>query len=145
MLSVPSTNIVSDFRSFVLDNNILTSMSAVTIAFSTGTMIRSFVSDIFLPGLYGFFIKKTGKLEGAFKPISNINIDNFIKEFITFVFVVISIFVFVYYIFKNFVKPKNKQPAMPVVVQEQVKRNDKGGDTAGAVIADADGFMNYRY
>lgn len=85
-------------------------MSAVTIAFSTGTMIRSFVCDIVLPAIYALLVKRIRVLNGAFAPINRMNLDSFIKEFVTFIFVVISIFLFVYYFFKVWVQKKDPPP-----------------------------------
>ena len=106
------THVVSDFKSFIVENNIIATMSAVTVAFSTGTMIRSFVVDILLPAIYGLFVSKVKvkTLDGAFAPLSKLNLDNFIKEFVTFIFVVITIFLFIYYFFKAWVKPPPKTP-----------------------------------
>lgn len=131
------THFVSDFKSFVIENNIITTMSAVTIAFSTGTMIRSFVCDILMPAIYGLFVSRINVLNGAFAPISKLNLDNFIKEFVTFIFVVITIFLFVYYFFKVWVKttPQQTQPqAQPQRPPPQQPQKDNS--SAGATVTE---------
>lgn len=123
--TLPNTHFVSDFKQFVIENNIITTMSAVTIAFSTGTMIRSFVTDIMLPAIYALFVRRIKTLDGAFAPISKMNLDNFIKEFVTFIFVVISIFLFIYYFFRVWVK--STPPPPPPPTQERYDSGAAGG------------------
>ena len=98
------TSVGDEFISFLVDKNIPTSMAAVTIAFSTGTFIRSLSSDIVIPLLYSFL--PLDHLTTAFHPISRANIDNFIKEFVSFVLVLILTFVILNYIFGMITKKK---------------------------------------
>jgi large-conductance mechanosensitive channel len=89
-----------DFKDFVLRNNIASTMAAVTIAFSTGTTIRSLACDIILPCIYAAFVKRMNILSGAFEPIRSINIDNFIKELFTWIMVVLITFLLIEYVFR---------------------------------------------
>jgi large-conductance mechanosensitive channel len=114
------TSFVSDFKTFIIENNIITTMSAVTIAFSTGTMIRSFVCDILLPAIYALFLKRIRVLNGAFAPINRMNLDSFVKEFVTFIFVVLTIFLFVYYFFKVWVQHAPKAPPQQTAEEIQL-------------------------
>lgn len=70
---------------FIQRHNIITTMCAVTIAFSTGTMIRSLVSDILMPSLYSLFVRRVNGLNTAFEPISKMNVDNFIRELFSWI------------------------------------------------------------
>ena len=112
---------MSDLSSFIINNNILTTAAAVAIAFSTGTMIRSFVGDIILPSLYKLFIHKIKILSGAFAPINNTNIDNFIKEFISWIFVIIITYLLIEYALRRWVFRK---PALQETIQEQERRKN---------------------
>lgn len=112
------TNMGDEFISFLVDKNIPTSMAAVTIAFSTGTFIRSLSSDIVIPLLYSFL--PLDHLTTAFQPISRANIDNFIKEVLSFVLVLILTFVILNYIFGMITKRKTEK--------EKKEKADKEGD-----------------
>jgi len=124
---------MSDLTSFIINNNILTTAAAVTIAFSTGTTIRSLVVDIILPSIYKLFLHKVKIVSGAFAPISNVNVDNFIKEFITWIFVVIITYLIIEWALRRwvFLKP---QTNAEYIYQEKDK-NDLS--TSGALIAES--------
>ena len=101
------SSVGDDFASFLVDKNIPTSMAAVTIAFSTGTFIRSLSGDIVIPLLYS--ILPLNHLTSAFQPISQTNIDTFIKEFFSFVLVIILTFLLLNYIFGMITKKKTEK------------------------------------
>jgi large-conductance mechanosensitive channel len=104
----------TDLKSFIFNNNILGTMSAVTIAFSTGTMIRSLTGELILPSIYSIFNSST---EG-FKGLTGLNVSNFMKEFISWLIVILITFVFIDYILKKFIwtpdtkkeEPKKEEP-----------------------------------
>lgn len=111
-----TTPIIVDnsFKTFLISNNILTTMAAVTIAFSTGEMIRSLTADIILPSIYALFITKikplSGVLSGAFVPINKLNLDNFVKEFFSWCVVVLLTFLLIEYgIRRTILKVQTKQ------------------------------------
>ncbi len=106
-------------------------MAAVTIAFSTGTTIRSLVADIVLPSLYTLFFKKVKILSGAFAPISAINVDNFLKELISWVFVVIITFLLIQYVIRRLVVTQQEKK-LNIALQE--KQN--GSSVAAASISE---------
>jgi large-conductance mechanosensitive channel len=99
-----------DLKSFLINNNILTTMAGVTIAFSTGIMIRSLVGDIILPSFYFLFhmlrdIPYGGQFS-AFAPLSAMNCDNFVKELVTWIVVVIVTYFFIVYVMKQYLLKK---------------------------------------
>lgn len=100
------TQIGSDLKSFLIQNNILTTMAAVTMAFSTGTMIRSLVADIILPGIYFLILSRvkvvSSVISGAFAPISHVNIDNFLKEILSWIVVIIVTFILIEYVVRRY-------------------------------------------
>lgn len=83
-------------------------------------MIRSFVGDIILPSLYKLYVHKIKFLSGAFAPISNTNIDNFIKEFVSWIFVIIITYLLIEYALRQWVF---KKPALQETIQER-RKND---------------------
>jgi len=89
----------NDLKSFIFNNNILGTMSAVTIAFSTGTMIRSLVGDLILPSFYSIFNSGTAGFTG----LSSDNVSKFIKEFVSWLIVILITFIFIDYILKKFI------------------------------------------
>ena len=127
-----------DLKSFVLANNILTTMAGVTIAFSTGVMIRSLVGDIILPILYLLIRRGKPSVSGTFAPINRGNIDNYIKELVSWIFVIIFTFLIIEYLVKRMMlkQPVVTGPAAPA-------KKDDG--TAGAVVADGEHFYQPAY
>lgn len=118
-----------DLKSFVVGNNILTTMAGVTIAFSTGVMIRSLVGDIILPGVYTLIRRGQPSVSGAFAPISRNNLDTFVKELVSWIFVIIFTFILIEYIVKR------------MVLRGEVKQASKKDDgTGGAVAGDSEHF-----
>lgn len=142
----------SNMSDFIIQNNILTTMTAVTLAFSTGTFIRSLVGDIIMPLLYLVILNKITFLSGAFKPITSNNIDNFIKESFQFILVIIFTFVIIVNILKRYIFKSPEKTASPAFVKIQPPVPSKqappasqqtSGNAAGAVVTD--GFTNYYY
>lgn len=66
-----------DLKTFIIQNKILGTITGVTIAFSSGTMIRSLVGDIILPTNY-LLMRKIG-IE-TFTPLPQVNIASFFER-----------------------------------------------------------------
>lgn len=149
---ISRVNVSGDFKDFLVNNNILTVMAAVTIAFSTGLMMRSLVGNIILPGLYQVLLKKDSPWLASFSPISAGKVSDFIKDAVSWIFVILFTFLLIEYIIRRWLlkipykKPDEKKP----VVQELPKpeqEHDLGSinNTAGSVAGgeDGDGYRNY--
>lgn len=89
-----------DLKTFIIQNKILGTIAGVTIAFSSGNMIRSLVGDIILPTIY-LLLSKIGIT--TFTPLPSLNLSIFVKEFVTWLFVLITTFMLIDYIFKKYV------------------------------------------
>jgi len=89
-----------DLKTFIIQNKILGTIAGVTIAFSSGTMIRSLVGDIILPTIY-LLMSKMG-IE-TFNQLPPVNVASFLKEFVSWGFVIIITFMLIDYIFKKYV------------------------------------------
>jgi large-conductance mechanosensitive channel len=87
------TSLRKNISEFINSQNIIGTISGVTIAISAGNTIRSFVNEIIFPILYYIFKTKTKTSE--FSPISYEHLSIFGKELMTFLFVLISTFYFV--------------------------------------------------
>jgi large-conductance mechanosensitive channel len=83
------------FKMFIVEHGILTTMASVTIAFSTGSFIRSLVSDIILP----LMLRNKANV---------LNYNNFLRELLTWVLVFILTFVIINYVFKRYVHNHEK-------------------------------------
>jgi len=87
------TSLRKNISEFINSQNIIGTISGVTIAISAGNTIRSFVNEIIFPILY--YILKSKTKTSEFSPISYEHLSIFGKELITFIFVLISTFYFV--------------------------------------------------
>lgn len=144
----------SDWKSFIVNNNILTTMAGVTIAFSTGIMIRSLVGDIILPTIYSIYhsLREIPIVGGfsAFAPINAMNFDNFLKEVLTWVIVVFVTYIFIAIIMKRYVlaeqtaaaeQEKQKQQEVTTTSNNNIPKPKKVDDTSSgaAVVIGAEG------
>ena len=87
------TSLRKNISEFINSQNIIGTISGVTIAISAGNTIRSFVNEIIFPILY--YILKSKTKTSEFSPISYEHLSIFGKELMTFLFVLISTFYFV--------------------------------------------------
>lgn len=141
-----------EFKSFIIQNNILTTISAVVIAFSAGIFIRSLVGDIVLPALYTFIFSKFNVFGDAFAPLSWGKFDNFIKELISFLLVIVCTFFIIVYVIKKIVyieKPIVAQqtvaiaaPAPQQIVVDEKKNNNNNNMVASTI---TEGFQKNYY
>ena len=91
------TSLVNEqLKKFILENNIIGTCAGVSIALVTKDAIQSFVGDIIIPFIYILLIKLNIKSLTAILPDkSNLNIRNFIKEVVSWIFVIIITFLFI--------------------------------------------------
>lgn len=168
---ISKVNVSGDFKDFLVNNNILTVMAAVTIAFSTGLMMRSLVGNIILPGLYQVIFKKDSPWLQSFAPISASKVSDFIKDGVSWILVILFTFLLIEYVIRRWLlkipykKPDDKKPAgvkqevkpemRPVPapmfaapvrrVTKQEHDVNSTNNTAGSVAGgeDSDGYRNY--
>lgn len=82
-------------KQFLLDGNVIGTLGSVTIAFSFGNMVRSFVNEILFPTIYHYTANKS---TGEFLPINKANVSRFSKEFITLLLVILCTYFFVKFV-----------------------------------------------
>jgi len=93
----PITGARDQIKTFIQSNDIITTISGVTVAVAAGNMIRAFVNEIVFPVFY--YLIDT-KYNGDFSPINSKNIAKFSKETIAFIFTLIATYVFVKYLLR---------------------------------------------
>ena len=87
------TSLRKNISEFINSQNIIGTISGVTVAVSAGNTIRSFVNEIIFPTFY--YIFRNNIKASKFTPISYEHVSIFCKEFITFLFVLVLTFYFV--------------------------------------------------
>jgi large-conductance mechanosensitive channel len=92
-----------EFKNFLIDNRIITTLVGVIIAYSAWELIQSFVGDIILPTIYFLFLQRiTNKnASNIFEPMNKLNIPNFIKELLSFIIVLMITFFMIFELMKN--------------------------------------------
>ena len=95
-------NLRKNMSEFINSQNIIGTISGITVAVSAGNTIRSFVNELIFPTLYYVFrshLKGSGFTKGSkssdFSHISYKHLFLFLKEFVTFMFVLLLTFYFV--------------------------------------------------
>jgi large-conductance mechanosensitive channel len=136
-----NTKFVGDFTNFIIGNNILTTSACVVIAFSTGTMMRSFVGDILIPSVYKFISQNFKIASSAFAPIGKSNLDSFLKEFVSWVFVILMTFVLIEYVVRRTLlkmQPTTPKPASPspVSTPTQISMEEKNNSTSSMTVTE---------
>jgi large-conductance mechanosensitive channel len=91
----------SEFKSFIVENRLVGTAAGVTIGISTKDLIQSAVGDIIIPFIYLIIsflgIKKVELLAGK----TEFDTISFIRQFITWILSIITVFFFVYYFFMS--------------------------------------------
>jgi len=119
-----------NFKSFLIDNNIIATTTGVLIAYSAWDFIQSFVGDLVLPGIYflviGRFISN-GFVSSVFEPVNKLNIPKFITRLISFSIVIIFTFLFIQFVIKNWINQNNTKIPLPPTISN----NDNNYITMG--------------
>ena len=101
-----------------MDNNIIGTAAGVSIALITKDVIQSLVSDIIFPAIIFILINLNSKdLTKILPKTYKFDFKNFIKEFVTWIFIVILTFVFVKVAFEkilgiNGIKQQDKKSTL---------------------------------
>jgi large-conductance mechanosensitive channel len=91
-------NSLTDIKEFIVSNNIVGTSAGVCIALATKDGIQSLVSDIIVPSILILLNSLHINAFNKYLPINGnkgLNVNNFIKQLITFVLVIIISFLFV--------------------------------------------------
>lgn len=86
-----------DFKEYIIKNNFVVTAAAITIGIASASFIKSFVGSVLMPSVY-FVIGKIilqnvstqlyKSVTDIFGDKASFNLDNFIKEALTWIFIV---------------------------------------------------------
>lgn len=91
-------NGMGDLKQFIIDNNIVGTSAGVCVALAAKDGIQSLVGDVIIPGIVMFLHALHIDFLTKYLPVNGkvqINITDFVKQFITFILIIIISFVFV--------------------------------------------------
>ena len=105
----------SDLRDFLTKNNIVLTAAAITIGIASASFIKSFVGNVLMPSVY-FVIGKiilqnvNNKLYESVTDIfgdkAEFDFDSFIKELLTWIFIVIGAYLIMDYFIRRWLLAK---------------------------------------
>ena len=123
-------------KEFIIDNRIVGTTTGVILAYTALATVRSMVGDILLPLFYFFIIVPIFRIilpisknldndliSHIFEPVSKLDISNFLKELITFIFIVFTTFFFIQYLFKHLSKNET-QITKNYIPNNDISKND---------------------
>ena len=95
---------ISDFKQFVIDNNIIGTLAGVCVALAAKDGIQSFVGDIIIPSIVLLLHTLHIDIVKKYLPVNGngnaqFRVTNFVKSMITFVLIILMTFVFVKFAF----------------------------------------------
>ncbi len=124
-------NSLTDIKQFIISNNIVGSVAGVCIALAAKDGIQSLVNDIIMPAI--LLLLNSLHIESLKKylPASNarhFNVNNFIKQMITFILVISISFLFVKIAFGYLLGiTENKEENKPENKEENKEENKRYG------------------
>jgi len=89
---------MDQLNKFLVDNNIVGTAAGVSIALATKDVIQSLVSDVIIPGIIFLLLKLNIESLTKFVMIpgkTKFDFINFIKQFITWIFIIVITYIFV--------------------------------------------------
>uniref|UniRef100_A0A6C0H9Y7 Uncharacterized protein n=1 Tax=viral metagenome TaxID=1070528 RepID=A0A6C0H9Y7_9ZZZZ len=100
-----------DFKKFILENGIIATTAGVTIGIASKDLVLSLSGDILLPTIIILLYWLNFKSLKHYLPSgkTKIDLENFLKNLLTWVIVVISTFVFVKITFNYFLGIETKE------------------------------------
>ena len=97
-----TNNVLNEFKKFIIDNNIVGTSAGVCVALAAKDGIQSLVSDLIIPAM--IILLHNLKIDNLSKYLpkgeDKLNINNFIKSFVTFVLIIFISFIFVKFAFE---------------------------------------------
>ena len=95
-----AANGLDQLKQFIVDNNIVGTSAGVCIALATKDVIQSFVGEIIIPLVIILLHSLHIDLLAKYLPVKGgLNVTDFIKQLVTFVFITIISFIFVKFAF----------------------------------------------
>lgn len=114
---------MSDFKSFIVNNGVLSTTAGITIGFATASFVKSLVADVILPVIFMVLVKGSsvvskgaGGFFGKFLANKEFLFANFVSEMITWILIVLFAFLVLEAIYKHYIQSK------PFITQEQLAK-----------------------
>ena len=114
---------MSDFKSYLIKNGVISVTAGVTIGFATVTFIKSLVADLVLPLVFLVIVKGTGTVStnasgffGKFLTKKDFLFTNFISEVITWRLIVFVALMILNFIYDHYIQNK------PIINQESIQK-----------------------
>lgn len=141
-MSSALNNNLAEIKQFIVDNNIVGTSAGVCIALATKDGIQSLVGDIIIPAIV--MLLHTLHIDGLAKylPVkgtAKLNITDFIKQFITFILIIVISFVFVKFAFGYLLGVTNAKK----VVNSKVDVSNVAVSNIAAAVSQKDSFVNF--
>jgi len=111
--NVPSSKneFIEQLKKFIIDNGIIGTAAGVSIALVTKDVIQSLVGDIIIPGICVILLGLNIKYVSSCLPgKTNFDITNFIKQFISWIFVIVITFLFIKIAFNSLLGINDTSP-----------------------------------
>jgi large-conductance mechanosensitive channel len=112
---------VDNMFRFVVDNNIIGSISGVTLGFVISTAVKSLVSDIMMPTVYKvlYFILSLTPMRNThvlnrFFEVTELHLDKFIKELVNLFLIMVCAYFFFINVLSKYIANKNNARESPV-------------------------------
>jgi large-conductance mechanosensitive channel len=98
--------IPDDFKTYLVDNNVLQVASAMTFGVATVAFVKAFVADFMLPLIYmvitRMFRLRSSNVLDALLRNKEMQFSNFAAELVTYVMILISCFLLIQYVFRRY-------------------------------------------
>ena len=121
---------VDELKKFILDNGIIGTAAGVSIALVTKDVIQSLVGDIIIPGICIILINLNFKyLTSCLPGTTQLDITHFIKQFISWIFVIIITFLFIKIAFNNLLGIKSTQPTPTKPITQEIHPSEKSKES----------------
>jgi large-conductance mechanosensitive channel len=95
----------SDFKQFLVDNNVLQVASAMTFGLATVAFIKAFVADFLMPLAYLLLTRllrvRSGLLDVLLRN-KEVQFANFAAELVSYVMILVSCFLLIQYVFRRY-------------------------------------------
>lgn len=129
------TQFKAQMINFLVENKIIGTVAGVGIALASKDLIQSMVGDVVFPSIYYVLLKMHGKYFTKILPNNTkFDLPNFIKHFISWIFVIIITYLFVTIVFKMLLGV-NASPAK--------KEDKKEGNDENVQDVAKEGFLGF--
>ena len=106
------------FMQFIVDKGLLGSIAGVTIGFIIATAMKSFISDVMMPGIYKLIylacvvtpLRETAWLNKFFS-VTELDFDSFVKAMVNVTFVIIISYFLFMHVFSPYLAVKSANDA----------------------------------